>query len=108
MNAQHQNFRNAAKEVFKGEFIVVNAHVKNEDFTYRWKPFEVRVSLLEGCWRLSHQGSLFCACSVTQSLSRVQLFVTLWTAVCQAPLSMGILQVRILEWVAISFSNIPK
>ena len=28
MNAQHQNFRNAAKEVFKGKFIVLNAHTK--------------------------------------------------------------------------------
>ena len=27
-----------------------------------------------------------------QSLSRVSLFATLWTVVCQAPLSMGILQ----------------
>ena len=43
-----------------------------------------------------------CACSVVQSLSRVQLFMTPWTH--QAPLSMGILQARILEWVAISFS----
>ena len=32
--------------------------------------------------------------------SRVQLFATLWTAALQAPLSMGILQARILEWVA--------
>ena len=30
---------------------------------------------------------------------------TLWTAAHQAPLSMGILQARILEWVAISFSR---
>ena len=29
---------------------------------------------------------------------------TPWTLACQAPLSMGILQARILEWVAISFS----
>ena len=28
----------------------------------------------------------------------VQLFVTPWTVVCQAPLSVGILQARILEW----------
>ena len=28
---------------------------------------------------------------------RVQLFVTPWTAACQAPLSMGILQTRILD-----------
>ena len=40
-----------------------------------------------------------------QSLSCVQLFVTPWTIALQAPLSMGILQARILEWVAISFSR---
>ena len=37
--------------------------------------------------------------------SRVQLFVTPWTVACQAPLSMGILQARILEWVTIFFST---
>ena len=37
--------------------------------------------------------------------SHVRLCVTLWTVACQAPLSMGILQVRILEWTAISFSR---
>ena len=31
--------------------------------------------------------------------------VTLWTVARQAPLSMGILQARILEWVAIPFSR---
>ena len=31
--------------------------------------------------------------------SHVQLFATLQTAACQAPLSMGILQARIVEWV---------
>ena len=35
-----------------------------------------------------------------KSLSRVRLFVTPWTVALQAPLSMGILQARILEWVA--------
>ena len=45
------------------------------------------------------------------SLSLVQLFVTvtcdcnLWTVTCQALLSMGILQVRILEWVAMPSSR---
>ena len=38
-------------------------------------------------------------------LSRVQLFATPWTVVCQAPLSMEISQARILEWVAISYSR---
>ena len=38
-------------------------------------------------------------------LSRVRLFMTPWTIARQAPLSMQILQVRILEWVTISFSR---
>ena len=40
------------------------------------------------------------------SLSRVWLFVTPWTVAHQAPLSMQILQTRILEWVAMT-SSIP-
>ena len=38
--------------------------------------------------------------------SHVQLCVTLWTAASQAPLSMGILQVRTLEWVAMTSSRV--
>ena len=41
-------------------------------------------------------------CWVSQSC---ELFVTSWTVACQAPLSMGILQTRILEWVAMPFSR---
>ena len=37
--------------------------------------------------------------SCAWSLSRVRLFATPWTAAGQAPLSMGIPQSRILEWV---------
>ena len=40
-----------------------------------------------------------------QSLSRVRLFETPWTVVHQSPLSMGILQARILEWVAMPSSG---
>ena len=40
-----------------------------------------------------------------QSLSHVRLFVTPWTVAHQAPLSMGILQARILEWVAMPSSR---
>ena len=39
------------------------------------------------------------------SLSRVQLFATPWTVAHQAPLSMGIIQARILEWVAMPISR---
>ena len=38
-------------------------------------------------------------------VSHVQLFATLWTVAHQAPLSMGILLARILEWVAMPSSR---
>ena len=38
-------------------------------------------------------------------LSRVWFFVTPWAVAHQAPLSTGILQARMLEWVAYSFSR---
>ena len=44
--------------------------------------------------------------SCAESLSRIQLFVTLWTIARQAPLSMGLIfQARILKWVVIFFSR---
>ena len=41
----------------------------------------------------------------TELLSCVLLFVTPWTIACQAPLSIGILQARRLEWVAMPSSR---
>ena len=38
-------------------------------------------------------------------LSHVQLSVTPWTVACQALLSMGFFQARILEWVAMPSSR---
>ena len=38
-------------------------------------------------------------------LSHVWLFATPRTVALQAPLSMGILQARVLEWIAMSFSR---
>ena len=40
-----------------------------------------------------------------KSLSHVHFFVTPWTVARQAPLSVGMPQARILEWVAVSFSR---
>ena len=40
-----------------------------------------------------------------QALSRVSLFVIPWTVARQAPLSMGILQARILERVTMASSR---
>ena len=45
----------------------------------------------------SHMYSMLC-CAL--SLSYVRLFETPWTVACPAPLSMGILQAGILQWVA--------
>ena len=42
---------------------------------------------------------------VLSCFSHVKLFVTSWTIACQAPLSMGILQARVLEWVAMPSSR---
>ena len=43
-----------------------------------------------------------------KSLSHVQLFATPWTVAHQALLSMGILQVGILKWVAMSSSRVSS
>ena len=51
--------------------------------------------------RTAGSGPWCCA----QLLSCVQLFVTPWTVAHQAPLSMGILQAKILEWVAMPSSR---
>ena len=40
-----------------------------------------------------------------QSFSHVQIFVTPWTIARQAPLSKGILQARILEWLTLPSSR---
>ena len=55
---------------------------------------------------LSHKEipSVYLLCYV-QLLSYVQLFTTTWTVAHQDPLSMWILQARILEWVASPFSK---
>ena len=45
---------------------------------------------------------------VLRHFSRVWLSVTPWTAAHQAPLSLGILQARILEWVAVPSSRGPS
>ena len=44
----------------------------------------------------THETQQLCCCA--QSLGRVRLCVTPWTVARPAPLSMGILQARILEW----------
>ena len=44
-------------------------------------------------------------CVLCLVISHIQLFVTPWTTAHQAPLSMGVLQARVLEWVAMPSSR---
>ena len=53
------------------------------------------------CWCYLNN-SCTCVCGRSR---QVQLSVTLWTAAHQAPLSMRILQARILQWVAMPSSR---
>ena len=43
--------------------------------------------------------------TVALLLEDIRLFATPWAVACQAPLSMGILQEKILEWVALPSSR---
>ena len=50
---------------------------------------------------LMHSDTQLC-----ESISCIRLFATPWTVARQAPPSMGILQARILEWVAMPFFRV--
>ena len=56
-------------------------------------------------WRWIWMFSVCVHACVLSHFSRVWLFATPWSIAHQAPLSMGILQVRILEWVAMPSSR---
>ena len=72
-------------------------------------------SLPELPWRLTAPGQHLAQCSArgncfaglcwAESVSHVQLFAALWTVAHQAPLSMGIVQARIMEQVAMLSSR---
>ena len=62
------------------------------------------ISIIYWLVKLFKNGMIYICC--WQVLSCVRLFATPWTIACQAPLSMGFFQARILEWVSTSFSII--
>ena len=73
----------------------------------RGRTFEPMVSW--GAWKKGKDSfpstlSLPSKCMVSR-FSHVQLYATLRTVARQAPLSMGILQARILEWIALPSSK---
>ena len=55
---------------------------------------------LTNAWKVSLLCFVLSCAVVYYSFSRVQPFATPWTIAHQAPLSVGILSARILEWVA--------
>ena len=59
------------------------------------------------CRGIPGQGSkdATCTCVCVSRLSHVRLCASPWTVALQAPLSTGILQARMLEWVGISSSR---
>ena len=59
-------------------------------------------SFHKGVWKLHMQ------CMTSNSASNVSNSATPGTVACQGPLSMGILQARILKWVAMPSSRGPS
>ena len=87
-----KNIKNASWFQFKVDLIGVGVQPGLQD---------LKVSPVVTCAAKFENDCVCCA----ESLSCVQLFVTPWTVACQVPLFMGILQVRILEWIAMPFSR---
>ena len=69
-------------------------------FQFMWEPNVIVQAKVH--WNAQHKLNTV---AVLSHFSHVWLFETLWTVACQAPLSMGILQARILEWVAMLSSR---
>ena len=71
---------------------------RNADSHQKWKEAKSRFSSRD--WRECNPAdALISACVLSR------LIMTPWTAARQAPLSMGILQARILGWVAMLYSR---
>ena len=51
---------------------------------------------------------IFVLCAMVCLVSHVQLFLTPWPVAYQAPLSMGTLLARMLEWVAMAPPDFPN
>ena len=58
-----------------------------------------------GCCNLVAWSGMFLFFVLSCLLSHVRIFAIPWAETCQTPLTMGILQARILEWVAMPSSR---
>ena len=85
-------------------FLWVSAFFVGHESSPFWSPNSIlRFLLINVLWK--YDNILYKCILVLSCFSRVQLFATLWTAVHKIPLSMGILQARILEWSAMTSSS---
>ena len=94
------------------EFTKVMTH------TIHWRQKSLFNKWCQGSWTVTNNNESRCchtwmdktgsnglnACMLFR-FSHVWFFVTLWTVAHQGPLSMGILQARILEWATMLFSR---
>ena len=80
----------------------------HSSFSSKFLPGRGTLESWKSCPRMNRQNwihTVWGMCAVCLVLSPVQLFVTPWTIAHQAPLSMKILQARILEWFAMPSSR---
>ena len=70
------------------------------NFTWEAQLMHIQIYILHMCFHVLYVNILPCAVCCAESLSHALHFVTPWSVACQGPLSLGILQARILEWVA--------
>ena len=89
----------------------LNATLQNVDFVSTANGKTAKTFSEQGKWSNMCSWTVKWSCNTglrkycAQSLNHVWLFATPWTVVCQAPLSMGILQATMLEWIAMTFSR---
>ena len=75
---------------------------QKQSYRYRKQSMVIKGERRETNWEIGTDIHTLCC---AQLLSCIRLFATPWTVAHQVPLSVGILQARILEWVAISYSR---
>ena len=88
------------------------------DWGKQFSPLHAEDKLQDHQWRpetadtadsyLNYAFILYMHVCMLSCFSPVKLFATLWTVTCQAPLVHGILQARILVWVAVPSSRVSS
>ena len=100
-----QSFKTFTNHVFmSSEEENVGKRVEWENRQLEENDMTVKTGKLSSNYLAHCHITCFCV-RMLSHFSCVQLFSSLWTVAQQAPMSMGILQARILEWVAVPSSR---